>query len=180
MMRPLAHRRLVEEAEPSVQALAHQFAAEEHVGGRVEVGSHGEVLVDGLYPQRLRVPGRGELHRPALEADFARGRWMQAAERLDAGGLAGAVVAHQGDDLAMAEGEARAAQGLDAAEALHDVARLKEWRSGGGLRHRGAPYQSATEPSARNSSGIQQPSVCEARNPSSISSPRPGPAGRAR
>jgi hypothetical protein len=51
---------------------------------------------------------------------------MDAREGLDQRALAGAVVAHERDDLARVHREGRTAQGAHPAEALDDVARLEQ------------------------------------------------------
>src|SRR3712207_8410407 len=53
------------------------------------------------------------LFRSAVEDDLALGHRAQARDGPHGGGLAGAVRADQGDDLALVDGQADAVQGLD-------------------------------------------------------------------
>ena len=57
----------------------------------------------------------------AVQGDGALVRDDDPGDRLDQGGLARAVVAHQGDDLALAQVQARAVKRLDGAVPLGDA-----------------------------------------------------------
>ena len=64
--RLLVRRRIaavVEEPELAEQAAAHQLAAQEQVGGGVEVGREREVLVDGLDAELARRERAGDRDR---------------------------------------------------------------------------------------------------------------------
>ena len=118
--------RVVEEAELAEEAAARDLAAEEQVGGGVEVGGEREVLVDGLDAERAGLERRGDRHRPALEEDLAGVGRLDARQALHERALAGAVVADERDDLARVDGEVRAAQRAHAAEPLDDAAGLEQ------------------------------------------------------
>ena len=99
----------------------HRLAAEEHVLDDVEVVAEREVLVDGLDPERGRVPRRADVHRVALAADLAGvGVWMPG-DALDQHRLAGAVVAGQRGDLAGGDVEVDVDERVHGAEVLPDA-----------------------------------------------------------
>ena len=70
----------------------------------------------------------------AGDADRARGGAEGAGEEVEERGLAGAVRADQADHLAGGQRDRHAGDGLEAAEALHEVAPLHErgWSDGKG------------------------------------------------
>ena len=98
------------------------LAAEEHVLDDVEVVAQREVLVDDLDAQRAGVARRVHGDRAALEEVVAGVDRVRAADALDERGLAGAVVADQGGDLARVGGEVDVLEHVDGAEALVDAA----------------------------------------------------------
>ena len=111
--------------------------AEEHVLDDVEVVAEREVLVDDLDAERGGVAGAVDGDRLAVEAELARVDGVDAADALDQGGLAGAVVADQRGDLAGVGGEVDVVQDLHRAEALVDPAQLEQGGRGhGGLLRR--------------------------------------------
>ena len=75
--------------------------------GDREVRAERQVLVDGLQSGLARILRASELHRPALEAHRAGIGADGAGDDLDQGRLAGAVIAEQADDLALADAERR-------------------------------------------------------------------------
>ena len=89
-------------------------------------------------PRSPRVERRVELDRPALEEDLAGVGLVDAGQRLDQRRLAGAVVADERDDLLGVDGEARAAQRADAAEALDDPLGFEQ-----GLGHQAGSFSMA-------------------------------------
>src|SRR5882757_7397055 len=62
----------------------------------------------------------------AVEAEMARGRLVDAAYQVEDGGLAGAVGADDGEDLALLDVEAHAVDGADAAEMDRELVGLEE------------------------------------------------------
>ena len=62
----------------------------------------------------------------AVEDQLAAGRLVDAAHQVEDGGLAGAVRADDGEDLALLDGEAHAVDRLDAAEVDRQPVRLEE------------------------------------------------------
>ncbi len=95
--------------------------AEEEVGHDVEVVAQGEVLEDGGDAEGL---GLGRAAGPdglAVEGDVAVVGRVDPRDHLDERGLAGAVVADQGDDLARPDVHVDVREGLDGTEALGDA-----------------------------------------------------------
>ena len=121
----------VDEAE----AVGDLAADEEVAPERLLLGER-LVLVDGLDRQVVRHAHRivGEVDLLVADEDAPRGRREHAGHHLDQGGLAGAVVADQADDLVPADGEIDVAQRLDRAEEFlhalqpHDVPVVRLWR----------------------------------------------------
>ncbi|MGX1250661.1 hypothetical protein RKD48_003172 [Streptomyces ambofaciens] len=96
------------------------LAAEDHVlQDREVVGEH-EVLVDHADAAHDGVGGRGEGHLLAVDRDGALVRLLHAVEDLHQGRLAGAVLADEGVDGALADGEVDVVVGHDSGEALGD------------------------------------------------------------
>jgi hypothetical protein len=124
-LRLLRHRRVVEDAEYA-EAPPRPLAAEEDVGGDVEVLGEGQVLVDRLDPL-----GEG-VHR-VLDRDglpvheyLPLVGGVDAGDHLDEGGLPGAVVAEDGEDLPPAQAEGYPVHGGETAESFYDVASLEQ------------------------------------------------------
>ncbi|MCY1229314.1 hypothetical protein D9M72_416770 [compost metagenome] len=82
-----------------------------------------EFLMDDDDAERFGRTVWRELHRLAVEQDLARGRLLEAGQYLDERGFAGAVLAHQRVDLALAQLEIDAEKHLHAAEGFTDAAR---------------------------------------------------------
>ena len=113
------HRGIVEDAErPDAAA---QLAAEKDVGGRGQIVAERQVLVDDLdaVPARLDRPVQHDLL--AVHAHRAVARPEVAGDHLDQRRLAGAVVAHQADDLAGLERQRNVVDRLDGAEMFRNV-----------------------------------------------------------
>ena len=105
---------------------ALDFAAQEDVFGDGQVGDLVELLVDGGDAGDLRLAGRGEVDRLALEDHLAGVALVDAGQDLHQGGLAGAVLADQGVDLALADVEVDVGERQHAGEALGDPTHLEE------------------------------------------------------
>ena len=116
-----------------------ELAAEIEVRDDVEVVAQRQVLVDGLDPEPVGVARVADRHLAALEAVAPAVGRLRAGDGLDQRGLAGAVVAHQRDDLARVDLEVDVDERLDGAEALRDPDALEQrrraqWRTSvGGL-----------------------------------------------
>ena len=111
----------LEEAEAAGELAAHEDVADDRLLDRERpVLEHG--LDAGLARPR-RVPAG---HRLAAHDDLAAGRRDHAGEDLDQRRLAGAVVADQADDLADVDVQADAAERVDVAVGLRDVAELDQ------------------------------------------------------
>ena len=94
---------------------------EEHVLGHREVGHGREFLVHHADPGRQAVARGPETDLAAIHHEGAGRRLVHAGDDLHERRLAGAVLADEAVDLARAQGEVDAPQGLDAAEALGDA-----------------------------------------------------------
>src|SRR5258708_8494054 len=91
------HQPIVEQLERAEPALF--LAPEEDVGRGAEIVAESEVLVDDLDAFAARLDRLAEMHVLARDLDLAAARRKVAGDDLDQGRLAGAVVAHQPDDL---------------------------------------------------------------------------------
>ena len=111
------HGAVVDQAEA-----ANRLAAQEDVLGDRQVGLELELLVHGADAELLRVGGILDVDGRAGQVNRATVGLVDAAEDLDQGGLAGAVLAHQGVHLARAEIEPGPGQRLHAGEGLRDIA----------------------------------------------------------
>jgi hypothetical protein len=80
----------------------------------------------------LRIGGGGEGVGDAIDGDGSGIHRVDARERLDEGGLARSVLAHQRVDLACAEGEVDVVEREDSGEADGDAPHRDDgWRLGG-------------------------------------------------
>ena len=82
-----------------------------------------EHRLDAGLARARRVPAGDRL---AADEDLAAGRLDHAGEDLDQRRLAGAIVADQADDLAAVDVQVDAAERIDAAVGLRDVAQFDE------------------------------------------------------
>ena len=119
---------LVDEVQPPEQATPSLRVAQEDVLGDGLVGGQVELLVDDADAQPLGLVRVVDRHGLAVDADLAGIALIGAGQDLDERGLAGAVLAGEGHDLAGTQGEVDRVQRLDAAEALADAARLQQRR----------------------------------------------------
>ena len=105
--------------------LAPHLAAEKHVGRRGQVVAERQILVDDLdaVPPRLDRPVQHDL--ATVHPHRAVAREEVAGDHLDQRRLAGAVVAHQPDDLAGLDRQRDVVHRLDGAEMLRDVDELE-------------------------------------------------------
>ena len=109
------------------------LAAEEHVHVHGLLVGEGEVLVDDLDTELAGARGVGGLGEVAVDVDLPGGRRVDAGDQLDQGGLAGAVVADQRDDLTAVQGQAEVGDRHDAAELLAHVVEPQRRNVGLGL-----------------------------------------------
>ncbi len=110
-----AHLRPVQRAARRARGMA-----DEDVLGHGERREEQEFLVDHGDSAVLRIARPIELARPPVDLHRAGVRLVRARHDADHGGLAGAVLAHQGMDLAGAQIEIDAFQHRDGAEGLLD------------------------------------------------------------
>ena len=96
------HARPVDDA-----AGKHRLHAEEHVLGHRQVGHHGQFLVHHADAVGQRVMRRMELDRLAVDAHLALEAVIDAGDDLHHRRLAGAVLADEAVDLALAEAKSR-------------------------------------------------------------------------
>src|SRR3954447_18930734 len=111
-----------EDARPAL------FASEEEIAGDVQRRSYGQGLVDGLDPRLSRLLRAAEGDLLAVDRDGAGVRRHSAGQALDQGGLAGAVVADDGQHLARAELEVDPREPHDVTEGLDEAAGLEDGR----------------------------------------------------
>ena len=104
-----------------------QLAAEVHVLRRRQVRGEGQVLEDGLDAHVAGDARRAEVDLCPVEQDRAGVEGEVARQRLDQGGLAGAVVADQGDDLTGMDVEVGGVEGSDGTEASGQDRALRGW-----------------------------------------------------
>src|SRR4029450_10477773 len=103
------------------QRPADQLPVEEHVVVDAQLVDQGQVLVDGVDAEAPGVVDGAQRHLLAADEDPAGVGLVEAAEDLDQGRLAGAVVADEAEHLALAEAQVDVAEGGDPAEALGRV-----------------------------------------------------------
>ena len=97
-------------------------SAEEQVACDVQGGGHGEGLVDGFDARGAGIHRGAEVHRLAVQPDLAGVGGHRSGERFDQGGLAGPVVADDGEYLAGVEVEVDAIETDDPAEGFDQAA----------------------------------------------------------
>ena len=103
LTRALVHGAVVENAERA--EAAHLLARQEDVGRCRQVVAQREVLIDDLDAGGARIDRLVEMDRPAFQQHLAARRREIAGDDLDQRRLAGAVVAHEPDNLAAVERE---------------------------------------------------------------------------
>ena len=108
-------RRPFDQAAPALEA-----EGERDVLGDRHPFDQAEILVDEGDLLALAKARRAMLIRLAVDQDLPRIGLVDAAQDLDQGGFAGAVLAEQRDDLAPSDGERDVPQGVGAAEMLVD------------------------------------------------------------
>jgi hypothetical protein len=86
-------------------------------------------LSGAAHPARRGVGGGREADRRAVHAQLARGRAQQARKQVHQRGLARAVLAEEGVDLAGVQGEVHAVERGEGPEAAGHPARLHQWRA---------------------------------------------------
>ncbi len=118
------HLHLVEDAE------ALELPAEEEVADDIDVVAQRQVLVHRRDAQVLGVVGLADGDRAPLPLDDAVIDGVHAGDRLDQRGLAGTVVAHQGDHFTGVDLEFYVGQGLNGTEPLRDPSQRQHGRSG--------------------------------------------------
>ena len=117
--RPAPHGAVVEELQrPDA---VRQLAVQEHVVVDGHARHEGEVLEDGVDPERASVRHGLELHLLAEDEDLAGVGLVKAGQDLDQRRLAGAVVADQPEHLARSEVERDVLERCHHTEALADV-----------------------------------------------------------
>ena len=124
---PLAHRLLVQLAKDgSAEAAAALLAAQVQVLGDVQCGSHTELLVDGLDAGPAGVQRAVERDLVVVQEQRARVRDDGPRQGLDEGGLAGPVVADDGQDLPWSQVEGAVVHRHDVPVVLGQTARLQD------------------------------------------------------
>ena len=114
------HRRPVQ-GDPALD-----LAAQEDVLGDGQIGDLVEFLVDGDDAGILRLAGRGEVDRLALEDHLTGVALIHAGQDFHQGGFARAVLADKHMDFAPADIEVDIRERQDAGEAFGDPAHFEE------------------------------------------------------
>ena len=130
---------------------AARLAPERDIGGGIERRHQAGVLIDHGDAERERLRGRADLGMTAADEDLAGIAQFGAGEHAHQRRLAGAVLTHQGMDLAGPDIERDAPQRTHAGEALVD-ARDREQR----LSHAARPQDLKI---ARSSSSVREVSA---------------------
>ena len=107
---------------------ATAFQPQHDVFGRGEHVHQLEMLMDHADAQVERVVGRGDGDLFAVDEDLAAVGEVDAGEHVHQCGLAGAVFAQQGQDLALVDGQRDLVVGHDGAESLGDIFHLNSAR----------------------------------------------------
>ena len=105
---------------------APRRAPDQDVLGHRKVRAEIDLLVDGADPDGLGVLGGSDVDVLPVEGDGAGIRPLDAGQDLDQRGLAGAVLADEGVDLAWCQVEVHALEGLHAGEGFLDAAHGQE------------------------------------------------------
>ena len=132
---------------------ASRELAEEHVGGDVEHLDQGQILEDGSHASAPGVGGTAERDAVAGDPDLTVVLVVDAADDLDERGLAGAVVAEDGQHLPGVGGQVDAGESGEVAEPLGDAAQLKVGGAGARSGHR-VLFQDSSFASARTVSRL--------------------------
>ena len=132
---------------------ASRELAEEHVGGDVEHLDQGQILEDGGHAGAPGVGGTAERDVVAGDPDLTLVLLVDAADDLDERGLAGAVVAEDGQHLPGVGGQVDAGESGEVAEPLGDAAQLKVGGAGARFGHR-VLFQDSSFASARTASRL--------------------------
>ena len=119
-------RRLAVGGLPVDAAEGSRLVAEHDVLADRQVRAQVDFLVHGRDAGALGVGGAGEDARLAGDGDGAAVDGVDPGERLDEGGLAGAVLSHERVDLAAAEAEVDAVEREHAGEADGDAGHLDD------------------------------------------------------
>src|SRR5205807_1291358 len=104
---------------------ASRELAEEHVGGNIEHLDQGQILEDSSHTSAPGVGGTAERDVVTGDPDLTVVLVVDAADDLDECGLAGAVVAENGQHLPGVGGQVDAGQSGEVAEPLGDTAQLE-------------------------------------------------------
>jgi len=107
--KPVQHGLQVPDAVGVMVAADDQVLADGHIGKDHLAFGHQHRRVADAAPGRLAGGG------PPVNEHLARPGWQQADDRLEQGGLAGAIGPEQADDLAVANVQAGAVNHLEAA-----------------------------------------------------------------
>ena len=118
LARVLMHRAIARHPHEPLERAPAELAADEEIGGRVEVRDQRQILEHGFDAEGSRDSRRGDRRRFPLALDRPRVRGVDPGYALDQGRLSGAVVAEESHDLAATDIEVDVAQRLDAAEPL--------------------------------------------------------------
>ena len=109
-----------------------RFVAEKNIRRDIEIIRQVEFLMDQRDAILLRVPNRPDLNRPAIQFNGALIRRVHPGENLHHRAFAGTVLAHQGQNLTLIQGEVDIVQRPNPGKLLSDCGDFQQWL---GVRH---------------------------------------------
>ena len=107
-----------------------RVATGKNILGHRQVGAEVDLLVHRTDAQALRVQGGGGTDGLAIQAHFTLVGRVDAGQNLDKGGLARAVLAHEGMHFARKQAQVHAREGPHGTELLGHAGKLQHGRSG--------------------------------------------------
>jgi hypothetical protein len=134
LARLVDHMASIDLAQESTPTGPDLLASEEEVVRHAEVRREGEVLVDRVHTERVRMVDRLDPRRFAPELELTVIGHERAADDLRERRLPGAVVADEGYDLAREQVDGRASQRLQVTEILDDPGGADRGHTGPTLR----------------------------------------------
>ena len=146
------HRGVIKDGDRA--EVAADLAAEKDVGGRRQVVAQRKVLIDDLDTVLARLDRPVQDKLGAVHPHRAMGRAKISGDDLDQRRLAGAVIAHESDDLTLIEVQRNVVKRVNCPKMLGDIGELKDRHSA-----RPPPSQAACAdgPSSRPLAGAGSP-----------------------
>src|ERR1700677_408929 len=121
-----SHLARIDHAKASQKARPKNLAAEENIGGSIEIRSECQILVDRFNSCLPSIMGSLKMGQLTVNPNFPFVGLVGAGEDSHQRALARPVISDQGDHFAMGETEIRSLQCLDMAEVSDDTPSLNE------------------------------------------------------